>query len=123
MTKKEWKHCIPFFTAEECGEDMDMAFMIKVKALRIILDTPMIVICGYDERPGFHGLGRALDFWTKDSPRKTMRVIDRTAMFNGLGFYPWGAHLSFHIDDRPPERYQRWVSPERGEYVYLMRGT
>ena len=121
MTNKQWEHCIPFFTAEECGKKMNAAFMIKVVALRTILDTPMHVICGWDDRKGYHGTGEALDWWVKQCPRKTMRIIDRTAMLNGVGFYPWGDHLSFHIDNRPSGMYQRWISPKKGKYIYLLK--
>jgi len=126
MTKKQWNTFFPFFTPGECGLGMDEAFMLKVLMFRKALDIPMIVICGYETSGhapnSYHYVGRALDFWCKQNPRKTMRLIDRLGLFGGVGFYPWGAHKSFHIDDRDesPEKYQRWISPKKGKYIYLL---
>ena len=124
MTEKQWKSFAPFFTPEECGKGMDYGFMLLLKAFRIIFDSPMHIISGWDTSghsdTSFHYKGRAVDWWSVVSPRKTLRLLDRTGMFNGVGFYLWGKHKSWHIDNRPSCRYQRWLSPEKGKYLYLI---
>ena len=125
MNKKEWTRFFPFFKSDECGKGMEMAFMLKVLMLRKALDTPMHITAGYCKsghaKNSYHYKGRALDFWTKLSPRKVMRVVDRLGLFGGVGHYFWWSHRGFHIDDRKNGKYQRWVSPKKGEYIYLLR--
>ena len=125
MTKKEWTRFFPYFTPDECGKGMEMAFMLKVLMLRKALDTPMHITAGYCKtghaKNSFHYKGRALDFWTKLSPRKVMRVVDRFGLFGGVGHYLWWSHRGFHVDDRGNGRYQRWLSPKKGKYIYLLR--
>lgn len=124
MTLRQWQEFFPYFTPEECGQGMEMAFMLKVLMLRKALDTPMHIISGYctsgHSKNSYHYKGRALDFWTKYSPRKTLRIIDRLGLFNGVGLYPWSNPDTFHIDDRGNGRYQRWLSPKKGKYIYLL---
>ena len=128
MTNKQWTKFYPYFTKKECGVGMEMAFMLKVLMLRKALDTPMHITAGYCKtghaKNSFHYKGRALDFWTKLSPRKVMRVVDRFGLFNGFGIYFWGSHKVFyHIDDRNEKRYNRWVSPKSGKYIYLIQNA
>ena len=124
MTPEQWLEFAPYFTFKECG-DMDYGFMRGVLALRKSLNTPMYVIDGAAASGhsvnSYHYAGRALDFWVKKPVRYTMALIDECALFGGVGFYPWGAHDSFHIDNRPLQIYQRWVSPSKGEYLYLLK--
>jgi hypothetical protein len=125
MIMRQWDDFLPYFTPGECGEGMDYGFMLRVLALRRRLNTRMIVHAGC-ERAGhapdsYHGKGLALDFHVENvSPRRVLMEIDRLGCFGGAGYYPWWSHPGFHIDDRPAGRYQRWVSPARGEYVYLI---
>lgn len=126
MTKEEWRQFIPYFTPEECGEKMETAFMLKTLMLRKALDSPMYITSGYcttgHSKNSLHYEGRALDWFCKLSPRKVVRQIDRLGLFNGLGVYWWGYHKPFyHIDDRHERKYQRWVSPNRGSYIYLLQ--
>jgi hypothetical protein len=128
MTDAEWKLFYPYFTPNECGRQMNLDFMVKVLRFRKTLNCKMIVICGADtsghEDGSYHYIGEALDFWVPIvSPRLVMRLIDSSGLFSGAGFYPWGAHKSFHIDNRPPERYQRWVSKKPKDYDYLLVGV
>ncbi len=125
MIKERWTKFFPFFTPEECGKGMEESFMLKVLMLRKALDTPMHITSGYcktgHSKNSYHYKGRALDFWTKLSPRKVMRQIDRFGLFNGVGLYPWSDPDVCHIDDRGNGRYQRWLSPEKGKYIYLLQ--
>ena len=125
MNKKEWTKFFPFFTPDECGKGMLQTFMLKVLMLRKALDTPMHITAGYcktgHSKNSYHYKGRAIDFWTKLSPRKVMRVVDRLGLFGGVGLYPWSNPDFFHIDDRKNGMYQRWVSPEKGKYIYLLQ--
>ena len=124
MTPEQWAEFLPAFSPAECGQGMDLDFMRRVMALRGLLGVPMIVHEGYAETGhaprSYHGRGRALDFHAAASPRQVLSLIDRCGCFGGAGYYPWWSHPGFHIDDRPAGRYQRWVSPARGEYVYLI---
>ena len=125
MTKKEWIRFFPFFKSDECGKGMMQTFMLKVLMLRKAIDTPMHITAGYrtsgHSKNSYHYKGRAIDFWTKLSPRKVLRQIDRFGLFNGVGLYPWSNPDVFHIDDRDERKYQRWLSPEKGKYIYLLR--
>ena len=126
MNKKEWTRFFPFFKSDECGKGMEMAFMLKVLMLRKALDTPMHITAGYCKsghaKNSYHYKGRALDFFTHLSPRRVARQVDRLGLFNGFGIYWWGYHKTFyHIDDRNERRYNRWVSPKSGKYIYLLR--
>ena len=125
MNKKSWVRFFPYFTADECGQGMKETFMLKVLMLRKALDTPMHITAGYcttgHSKNSYHYKGRAIDFWTILSPRKVMRVIDRLSLFGGVGYYWWGSHKGFHIDDRGNGLYNRWVSLKRGEYIYLLK--
>ena len=124
MVKEQWAEFAPYFTYEECG-DMDYDFMKKVLTLRLRINLPMHVIDGATTsghaKDSYHYKARALDFWCPCCPRIIQSIIDYTGLFAGSGFYPWGAHDSFHIDDRPFSDYQRWVSPEKGKYIYLLK--
>lgn len=125
MTKERWKQFFPFFTPEECGKGMEEAFMLKVLMLRKALDAPMYITAGYcttgHSKNSYHYKGRAIDFWIILSPRKVMRQIDRFGLFNGVGHYFWWQHKGFHIDDRDERKYQRWLSPKKGKYIYLLQ--
>ena len=126
MTKKEWTRFFPYFTPDECGKGMLQTFMLKVLVLRKAIDTPMHITAGYCKsghaKNSYHYKGRALDFFTKLSPRKVMRVVDRFGLFGGVGTYWWGYHKPFyHIDDRNEIRYNRWVCRKEGKYIYLLQ--
>ena len=125
MTPEQWDEFRPYFTPEECGEFMDYDFMLRVLALRKRLGLPMIVHAGYSlsghAPDSYHGKGMALDFHVQNaSPRRVLSEIDRMGVFGGAGWYPWWNNPGFHIDARPPERYQRWCSRRAGEYTYLI---
>jgi len=124
MTAEEWKEFTPYFSAKECGAEMNLDFMHKVFRFRLFLGAEMIVTAGYEltghAKDSYHKLGRALDFWTHLPTRETMRKIDQIGLFFGAGTYPYTAHHSFHIDDRPPEKYNRWKCSNPGDYIYLM---
>lgn len=125
MTEDQWTDFHPYFTAAECGAEMDYDFMCEVLDFRKLLGYPMHIIDGFatagHSEDSYHYSGRALDFWTQWDVRYTLALIDRMGVFNGAGFYPRGAHNSFHIDNRPVEQYQRWLSSEKGQYLYLIR--
>ena len=125
-----WSEFKGFFTYEECG-DIDYHFLNKVYELRKYLGISMIVIDGAattgHSPNSFHYKGHAIDFHVHDrlSPRIVMSKIDGLGLFGGVGLYlpsnPNGVR-SYHIDDRDINTgYQRWISPKRGEYIYLVR--
>lgn len=124
MKPTEWLQFSQYFNPMECGEDMDMRFMIRVMGLRALLKAPMIIHAGAEKTGhapnSYHGLGRALDFHVpgKD-PREVLFLIDTACCFGGCGWYPYWSHPGFHIDDRPRDKYIRWISPEKGDYIYM----
>lgn len=125
MTNEQWQTFRPYFTARECGEGMDFDFMVKVLAFRKLLGFPMYILCGYDTsghaEKSYHYQGRALDFWCNWDVRHVMALIDKMGFFHGAGLYYWGAHrIWYHIDDRPIDRYQRWISLKKGDYIYFI---
>lgn len=124
MLPKQWNEFKPYFSPEECGEGMDYRFMIKVFLLRLNINSPMIIHVGHAKDghapDSYHYRGQALDFHVPGmSMREVLRKIDRHH-FGGAGTYPWWNNPGFHIDNRPADRYQRWTSPEKGKYVYLI---
>ena len=65
---------------------------------------------------------KAVDFWveTDMSPRLQYQALER-AEFGGIGiYYCWGIPIGFHVDTRPHEWLQRWVSRMKGQYDYLL---
>lgn len=127
MTLTQWEEMKPFFTPQQCGEQMEYGFMLKVMALRRALNLPMIVHVGFElsghAKESYHYEGRALDFHVQNaSPRTVMAAIDKLGLFGGAGFYSWWNNPGFHIDDREATIYQRWHSRDRGKYDYLMKG-
>lgn len=129
MESDQWNDLSPYFTESECG-DMDYNFMLKVLQLRKLLDSEMIVhegkaSSGHSDK-SYHYKGRALDFHVKDiDHREVMGLIDSCG-FGGAGVYYWGAGFEstsqpfFHIDDRPIQKYQRWISIKPNEYKYML---
>ena len=130
MKSEEWKLIAPYFTPEECGEQMNLDFMLDIRTVRIAHGHPWIVLAGYatsGHAPNsYHYKGRALDFWTTTSPRYTLSVFDHFNL-GGVGIYYWGSHYDkykipwFHVDDRPIKRYQRWISRKPGDYLYFLK--
>ena len=124
MTPGQWKEFAPYFSAQECGEGMDYHFMRDVLELRNELRAPMVVHVGFSRSghaaDSYHYKGLALDFHVPNAaPRHILSVIDALGHFGGVGFYPWWNNPGFHIDHRPFDKYQRWLSPKEGLYNYL----
>lgn len=126
MTPAQWESVYPYFTPDECGStNMDWEFMQLAYRLRRIIG-PMVIHCGYSRNghapKSYHYSGQAIDFHAPESNfRITMAAIDHLG-FGGCGWYPCWNHKGFHIDNRPHDIYQRWISPRSGEYEYLLRG-
>lgn len=129
MRPDQWSQFYPYFTPEECGDDMNINFMRPILQARIEQGKAWRVLDGSAQAGhspnSMHYQGRALDFWVDDNPRHTLHLLDSYG-FGAVGVYYWGATYDrtgipfFHVDNRESDRYQRWKSPESGKYIYLM---
>jgi len=104
---------------------MDENFMLKVLDFRLRIGRPMHVhvgvACSGHAPKSYHYTGEALDFHICNiSPYTLLKHIDAIG-FNGAGYYPWWKNPGFHIDNRPAQDFQRWLSPTEGQYIYLVR--
>lgn len=140
MTYEQWAR-IKYFDKEEfddpgyhdSGRLMDWKVVIMLDHFRECIGHPIIVLSAVDVY-GEHGhaensyhlarMGcKAVDFYVdtdKISPREQYHLLE-TAGFGGIGiYYCWNIPVGFHVDTRPYDILQRWVSRTKGKYNYLL---
>lgn len=85
---------------------------------------PIVILCGYEDRKGRHGMGDAFDivplskYGSQASAWLRLYGILRSMQWGGLGVYPAGRDKPlgyFHVDDRPhgPVVWSAWPEGHR----------
>ena len=119
---------------EDSGYFLDGTHFLRLEKLRKDTGWPMLFnwsVGGCVDVHGSHGHSdksyhllisgcKATDFYfdIDKSAREQYNEICRLG-FGGIGFYPWWKHPGWHVDSRPIELTQHWISPERGKYIYF----
>lgn len=120
-----WRLLEPFFKKEEFGKDADkmgIEILMLIRRIRQELPAPrkIIINCAYEDRPGGHGRGDALDFripgWDLLAAESFLQGFFRKYDIENLvafGIYPeWGngERPGFHIETEHKirERPRRW---------------
>jgi hypothetical protein len=107
-------------------ENMDDDFLLKLYRFRIAMDTYMHINVGYatsgHSKNSYHYQGRAIDFYFKHATVPIRRVVVTAVKcgLHGIGIYPHWNTPGFHLDNRPPNRFQVWKRNEDGVYIYVM---
>jgi uncharacterized protein YcbK (DUF882 family) len=130
MTPNDWalvRNFRPNGDADKFGDPMkmDRELIFTLDAFRDYVGRPILVHCGYEERPGnkgYHPLGMAVDIHIEG-----MHVIDqfiaasRISAFRGIGVYPFWNNPGLHLDTRQSPRGEtaRWARDAAGNYVAL----
>lgn len=124
------------------GETIDKSLVYALDTLRGAANCLIIIhhkVGGAVDVTGSHGhsdlsyhlskMGcKAVDFHFKTNviPVRRQYYFVEEMGFGGIGIYyhwHWDNELlpvAFHIDMRPMERLQRWVSRKKGEYLFLL---
>lgn len=143
-----WKY-IKYFQPKEfedphyggSGENIDGILLFELEKLRKHTGWPIIThthVGGCVDIDGAWGHSqnsyhlfkngcKACDFHFKTDadPRTQYKAIE-DMHFSGIGIYYWWhwngilLPVGFHVDMRPLNRLQRWVSRKQGEYMYLL---
>jgi len=90
-----------------------------LQAFRNLIGRPVVIHCGYEDRPGYHGMKMAADFHVAghyDYWRQLEMLIG--VGFKGIGWYPRWHHPGWHVDVR--EHLLIWRR-DNGNYDYFVR--
>jgi len=130
MTSANWD-AIKYFSIDENWGDpymMNSELMFALEALRGFVSKPIMIHCGYEERPkktSQHNFGRAVDLHIFGlSLWDQFNVAQRFRSFRGIGVYPWWNNPGLHLDTRPLGKYEpiaTWGSTAPNRYVKITK--